>query len=52
MSSSNSVEALETRPVGDAPSRAAGLVVGFGYAPSAKVARSGRMLAQILRGAL
>jgi GntR family transcriptional regulator/MocR family aminotransferase len=32
--------------------RAAGLVVGFGYAPSDKVARGGRILAQILRAAL
>ncbi len=34
------------------PTRAAGLVVGFGYAPSDKVARGGRVLAQILRSAL
>lgn len=31
---------------------AAGLVVGYGYAPADKVARSGRQLAQLLRAAL
>jgi GntR family transcriptional regulator/MocR family aminotransferase len=30
---------------------AVGLVVGFGYAPSEKIARAGRILAQILRSA-
>ena len=34
------------------PSHASGLVVGFGYAPAQKVARGGRILAQILRNAL
>lgn len=44
------VSALSTYFI--APSRAAGLVVGFGYAPSEKVVRGGRILAQILRSAL
>jgi GntR family transcriptional regulator/MocR family aminotransferase len=35
-----------------APTAAAGLVVGYGYAPSDKVARGGRILAQLLRAAL
>jgi len=44
------VSALSRYYIG--PSRAAGLVVGFGYAPAAKVARAGRLLAQVLRSAL
>jgi GntR family transcriptional regulator/MocR family aminotransferase len=34
------------------PNKSSGLVIGFGYAPADKVARGGRILAQILRTAL
>jgi len=44
------VNALSQYYIG--PTHAAGLVVGFGYASSDKVARGGRILAQILRSAL
>jgi len=44
------VSALSRYYIG--PPAGSGLVLGYGYAPSAKVARCGRVLAQILRTAL
>jgi GntR family transcriptional regulator/MocR family aminotransferase len=44
------VNALSRYYIG--PARMSGLVIGYGYAPAEKIARCGRVLAQLLRNAL